>query len=166
LNLRPLGYEEEPILYRKRKEPKIHDSRGLLSRLVWSRVGWKPPDFRSTKTRLALARLEGVRSPVDLSNPSRAQWSQDLVGAEAGAGRERHLLFQVRRPVENDGQRRRGHLADIRVDEEALTIGGDVIAEQVGGGYVLPPRVWKRGRDTSALNVGPPFTPAAINFPS
>jgi hypothetical protein len=37
--------------------------------------------------------------------------------------------LQIRRPVEHDRQGRRGFTPHIGVDQEALAIGGDVIAE-------------------------------------
>jgi glycerate kinase len=54
---------------------------------------------------------------------------EDLVGTELRSRRECHLLPQLRRPVENDGQRRRADLPDVRIDQKAVAIGRDVVAE-------------------------------------
>src|SRR5712692_5057813 len=41
------------------------------------------------------------------------------------------LLLEIRRPVEDHGQRRVGRLLDDGVDEEALAIGGDGVVSRV-----------------------------------
>ena len=99
------------VVVRRRRARRCADARAARSSSPPARIAGATSGDDAECCR---QNLDGDRSlqprvtrPVDLAHPARAERREDLVGTEARALSDAHLLFLLVRPVQNNGDRQR-----------------------------------------------------------